>query len=213
VSPARPAGPEEPAKAPAATDGAAEEPGGVEKIDVSPDLACRERLRYLGVTFETVERIAEGACGIDAPVKVSGLADGIEVAPAISIGCDGAETLARWVREVVAPAAREKLGTVSRIVTADAYSCRNRNQAASGRMSEHALGRAVDIAAVTIAGRDVAMAQGEGTKPEEDAFRAAVRRGACSYFTTVLGPGSDASHKDHMHLDVIVRPSGYRLCQ
>ena len=40
-----------------------------------------------------------------------------------------------------------------------------------------------------------------------------VRRGACSYFTRVLGPGADASHKDHMHLDVIARTSGYRLCQ
>jgi hypothetical protein len=180
---------------------------------VPPDLACRERLRNLGVTFETVERISEGACGIDAPVKVTGLAEGVEVTPPVTMACEGAEMLARWVREVVAPAAQAKLGTVSRIATADAYSCRNRNQATSGRMSEHSLGHAVDIAAVTIAGRNVAMAQGEGPQPEEDAFRATVRRGACSYFTTVLGPGSDASHKDHMHLDVIARTNGYRLCQ
>jgi hypothetical protein len=212
-APAQPARRQEPATSSPTAEPPPPEPEGIEKIDVPPDLACRERLRNLGVTFETVEPISEGACGIDAPVKMTGVAEGVEVTPPVTMGCEGAEMFARWISEVVAPAARAKLGTVSRIATADAYSCRNRNQAASGRMSEHALGHAVDIAAVTIAGRNVTMAEGEGPQPEEDAFRATVRRGACSYFTTVLGPGSDASHKDHLHLDVIVRTSGYRLCQ
>jgi hypothetical protein len=29
---------------------------------------------------------------------------------------------------------------------------------------------------------------------------------------TVLGPGSDAYHGNHIHLDLIERPSGYRVC-
>ncbi|MBC7084727.1 MAG: extensin family protein, partial [Firmicutes bacterium] len=36
---------------------------------------------------------------------------------------------------------------------------------------------------------------------------------ACLYFTTVLSPGSDDAHKDHLHLDVIERKSGYRFCR
>uniref|UniRef100_UPI002617FC8A extensin family protein n=1 Tax=uncultured Rhizobium sp. TaxID=155567 RepID=UPI002617FC8A len=36
---------------------------------------------------------------------------------------------------------------------------------------------------------------------------------ACLYFTTVLSPGSDAAHQDHLHLDVIKRNSGFRYCR
>jgi hypothetical protein len=44
---------------------------------------------------------------------------------------------------------------------------------------------------------------------------AAFRTAACGWFTTVLGPGSDAAHADHLHLDI--QPHGssnrYRICQ
>ena len=205
--------PTEPTAEPPAAESPPSEPE-VQRIVVSPDLACRERLQHLGVTFKPVERIASGACGIEAPVAVSGLAHGVEVSPTVTMTCEGAEMLARWVGEAVGAVAQAELGgTVSRVGAADSYSCRNRNQAASGRMSEHALGHAVDIASLTIAGRIVPMSEPIGANADETAFRAAIRRSACSYFTTVLGPGSDAAHKDHMHLDVMARPSGYRLCQ
>ena len=29
-----------------------------------------------------------------------------------------------------------------------------------------------------------------------------VRTAACGWFTTVLGPGSDAAHTDHLHVDI-----------
>jgi hypothetical protein len=44
-------------------------------------------------------------------------------------------------------------------------------------------------------------------------FREAVRASACARFTTVLGPGSDAYHAGHIHLDLAVRRNGYRICQ
>jgi hypothetical protein len=46
-----------------------------------------------------------------------------------------------------------------------------------------------------------------------EAFQDAVRGAACMDFSTVLGPGSNASHADHLHLDIIARTSGYRLCE
>jgi len=36
---------------------------------------------------------------------------------------------------------------------------------------------------------------------------------ACARFTTVLGPGSDGYHEDHIHVDLMERHSGYRICQ
>ncbi|MEO6301119.1 MAG: extensin family protein, partial [Paracoccaceae bacterium] len=32
-------------------------------------------------------------------------------------------------------------------------------------------------------------------------------------FSTVLGPGSNTSHDDHLHLDIMARDNGFRLCE
>jgi hypothetical protein len=44
-------------------------------------------------------------------------------------------------------------------------------------------------------------------------FREELRKVACAKFTTVLGPGSDGYHEEHIHLDLAERRGGYRLCQ
>ena len=40
-----------------------------------------------------------------------------------------------------------------------------------------------------------------------------VLRSVCSRFSTVLGPGSDGYHEDHIHLDLMERRNNYRICQ
>ena len=35
----------------------------------------------------------------------------------------------------------------------------------------------------------------------------------CARFSTVLGPGSDGYHEDHIHLDLMERRNNYRICQ
>jgi hypothetical protein len=42
-----------------------------------------------------------------------------------------------------------------------------------------------------------------------------VRQAACGWFTTVLGPGSDEAHHDHLHVDIQQHGSSdrYRICQ
>jgi Resolvase, N terminal domain/Extensin-like protein C-terminus len=44
-------------------------------------------------------------------------------------------------------------------------------------------------------------------------FRQRLRDAACHRFNTVLGPGSDAYHADHIHVDLAERAHGYRMCQ
>jgi hypothetical protein len=44
-------------------------------------------------------------------------------------------------------------------------------------------------------------------------FHDELRESACHRFTTVLGPGSDGYHKAHIHLDLIERHQGSRMCQ
>jgi hypothetical protein len=36
---------------------------------------------------------------------------------------------------------------------------------------------------------------------------------ACARFSTVLGPGSDWYHEDHIHLDLTARRNNYKICQ
>jgi len=44
-------------------------------------------------------------------------------------------------------------------------------------------------------------------------FREGLRKSTCARFHTVLGPGSDGYHEDHVHVDLAERRSGYRMCQ
>src|SRR3712207_7448047 len=41
----------------------------------------------------------------------------------------------------------------------------------------------------------------------EASFQSAIQKAACPIFNTVLGPGSDAAHGDHLHLDLRERRS------
>lgn len=96
---------------------------------------------------------------------------------------------------------------------ASGYVCRNRNGAADGKISEHAHGNAVDIAAFVFSdGSRLEIAPREKDSTIEGAVQRAAVASACLYFTTVLDPGSDAAHETHLHLDVIKRKNGYRYC-
>ena len=44
-------------------------------------------------------------------------------------------------------------------------------------------------------------------------LRDGLRESVCARFTTVLGPGSDGYHEEHIHLDMAERNNGYRICQ
>src|SRR5262249_36388711 len=95
-----------------------------------------------------------------------------------------------------------------------AYSCRGMNDDSNARISEHAFGNALDIAAFTLAdGRTITVKDGWHGAPAEQGFLRDVQGAACTLFTTVLAPGSDAYHHDHMHVDLMRRSSGHVICQ
>jgi hypothetical protein len=48
----------------------------------------------------------------------------------------------------------------------------------------------------------------------QNRFLDAVRQSACGAFMTTLGPGSDAAHANHLHVDIQERRSrASRFCQ
>ena len=129
--------------------------------------------------------------------------------------CETALQLARWLDGAVRPALSAALPgeELAGVRQASAYVCRNRNNAEGGRISEHAFGNAVDIAGFSLkSGKELTIRPAEKEPTLEGAFQRTITAAACLYFTTVLDPGSDAAHQDHLHLDVKQRRGGYRYC-
>ncbi|MBZ8133663.1 extensin family protein [Afifella sp. IM 167] len=244
---------------------------------------CSASLRALGAKFSEQKPIdEEGGCFVPHPLSVERLLPEIAISPAATLNCATSLALARWLKEVVEPAAAELLdGARPRGLShASAYVCRHRYGNPDRKISEHAFANAVDLSAITFEDREPvpmklreppkaeeeteeaeqapgeeepaaeeeeagkAAKAGEGgakdagesakaasDKPEEasggDApaeaapskaerealFQKRIREGACRYFTTVLGPGTNAAHATHFHFDLAQRRNGYRICQ
>lgn len=177
------------------------------------DPACLARLSALGVAFSQEPPLQEGACFIAHPLKVASLGSGVAITPDAILNCRTTESLALWVRDSLVPAARTFLDArPNEIAHGSTYVCRTRNNVEGATMSEHAYANAVDIASIGFAGRPpLTVTALDGAAPEGK-FAAAIRKESCEYFTTVLGPGSDAAHASHFHFDMAERRGGYRLC-
>ena len=178
---------------------------------------CRAELEALGAVFDTQPPVDDtdiADCGIAHPVMLSEIAPGVALAPPAPMRCETALALARWVEGFAKPAA-ERLGrgALTEIRQGTVYNCRSRSSDAD-TLSEHAFGNAVDIMSFGFAeGPEVKVQPREREGSMAEAFQDAVRATACLEFTTVLGPGSDAAHADHLHLDVKSRRGDFRLCQ
>ncbi|MBF9198140.1 extensin family protein [Microvirga terrestris] len=180
--------------------------------DNNAHTACLESLSKLGLRFETRPPVQEGRCSIGNPVLLSALANGIEVAPASLMACPVAESLARWMSEMVAPEAeRQFQSTPTKLLIGTSYQCRDQRNGA--KLSEHALGNGVDVMGFEFAKRPPLTIASQPESSPEANFQSAIQKAACPIFNTVLGPGSDADHGDHLHLDLRERKGDYRICQ
>ena len=139
----------------------------------------------------------------------------VAVKPAATLACPIVSALDRWLAESVQPAAQRWFGgRVVEIKQISAYSCRGMNGNANGHISEHAFGNALDIAAFTLAdGRRISVKDGWRGTPEEQGFLHDVQAAACQQFSTVLAPGSNAYHYDHIHVDLMRRASRRVICE
>lgn len=149
-----------------------------------------------------------GVCGLERPLRVSGLSGGsVAVSPPALIDCTLTAGLDRWVRNSVQPAAQRYFGSrVVEITQIASYSCRGRDGNNWGKISEHAFGNALDMAAFRLAnGQQVTVVNAwwRGSARER-AFLQAIFAGACDEFYTVLGPGSDRFHYNHIHVDLLL---------
>jgi hypothetical protein len=176
--------------------------------------ACQLRLEKVA-TFKPLPALAgPGECGATDAVLLGSvlLADqtAVPLTPPATLRCTMAEAIADWVREDVAPAAL-KLGSPLRGVdNYDSYECRGRNRVRGATLSEHGRANALDVRGFRLAnGETVGLTDVNAAKE----WREAMRASACARFSTVLGPGSDGNHEQHIHLDLAERRGNYKTCE
>ena len=134
----------------------------------------------------------------------------VSVKPAAILRCTMASAIADWIRTDIAPLAASLGSTISDLDNFDSFECRGRNRVAGARLSEHGRANALDVRALKLAnGRSISLT--DRTVPRE--MRETVLHSVCARFSTVLGPGSDWYHEDHIHLDLMERRNNYRICQ
>jgi hypothetical protein len=180
----------------------------------APPSACRLRLTAdLAVAPSLPPPVGAGECGVEDIVRLEAvvLADKSRVAvtPPATMRCEFAEAIVRWVREDVAPTVRSLDSALRGIDNYASYDCRGRNRVVGARLSEHGKANALDVRSVKLANGTVVGLTDPNVAKD---FREGLRKMTCARFTTVLGPGSDGYHEDHVHVDLAERRSGYRIC-
>ena len=134
----------------------------------------------------------------------------VSVKPAAILRCTMASAIADWVRTDIAPLALSLGSVISDLDNFNSFECRGRNRVVGAQLSEHGRANALDVRAFKLAnGRSISLT--DRTVSRE--VRESVLHSVCARFSTVLGPGSDWYHEDHIHLDLMERRNDYRICQ
>ena len=196
---------------PAGTDKAAEQ-----AAPAPPPLsACRLALtEEIAIAPSIPDIKGAGGCGGEDLVRLEAVVlpdkRRVSVKPAAILRCAMASAIADWIRTDMAPLAARLGSSISDLDNFDSFECRGRNRVAGARLSEHGRANALDIRAIKLAnGRSISLT--DRTVPRET--RESVLHSMCARFPTVLGPGSDWYHEDHIHLDLMERRNNYKICQ
>jgi hypothetical protein len=157
-------------------------------------------------------------CGIAEPVRLSsiGLANSgtIDLPDHPILDCQFALTFTEFVQDLMAPLATAMVGSGIVGLATGGYSCRSPIRLPSGNPNPHAKGIAIDLSAISLADhRRIAI--GHEADSTEALFVRTMRQAACGWFTTVLGPGTNAAHAEHFHFDVLRHGASdnYRICE
>ncbi|MBN9885959.1 extensin family protein [Salipiger abyssi] len=185
-------------------------------VSMVQDALARQRERIRGAVCgdpdlqgETIGFVPGriSACGLRDAIELRSVS-GVRLSQKAVIDCTTARALKRWVERGVKPAVGRQGGGVAGLRVAAHYACRTRNNQPGAKVSEHGKGRAIDIAAIRLRdGSEMNVLQHWGSGDRGRALRQ-MHKAACGPFGTVLGPGSDGFHRDHIHLDTARYRSG-----
>jgi hypothetical protein len=178
-------------------------------------------VRLIPREFADAERVrrfwqcARG-CGVRNAWRLRSV-NGVKLSQPLVMNCAVANTMfSHWVEvQVVQPAAERRFGErVTELTVPAGYSCRTRNSVRGAKLSEHAHGNAMDISGFRFEGGDHVTVEQGGL---QDARNASSWRMSgpvpVGPFKTVLGPGVDRNHNDHLHVDLQRHRSGGSYCR
>jgi hypothetical protein len=175
--------------------------------------SCFQELRAIGAKFTVAAATVDyGKCHVENPVNLRSVTikqNTIILPEAPLLNCKFALQFSKWLSESGAPILSAQLNSpVERISTGPGFECRGRNGDGSAKVSEHGYGNAVDISTFRLR-------NGKTLDVGDSTLLPGVRASACGYFTTVLGPGSNAAHASHFHFDMGAhgKSGNYRICQ
>ena len=197
----------------------ADKPGAGKPAEAAPPpekqvSACRLALtEEIAIAPSIPDIRGPGGCGGEDLVRLGAIVlpdkRRVAVKPAAILRCTMASAIADWVRKDMVPLAASLGSTISDLDNFDSFECRGRNRIAGAMLSEHGKADALDVRAIKLAnGQSIGLT--DRTMSRE--VRERVLHSVCSRFSTVLGPGSDWYHEDHIHLDLAQRRND-RICQ
>ena len=133
----------------------------------------------------------------------------VPLTPPATLRCSMATAIADWVRTDIAPLTQKLGSEIAGLDNYDSYECRGFNRIPGAHLSEHGRANALDVRAFRLAdGRSIGLTD---THVAHET-REAVLHSVCSRFVTVLGPGSDGYHEEHIHLDLMEHQNHFKLC-
>lgn len=174
---------------------------------------CFQMLRAMGAKFTVAAATVDyGKCSVENPVNLRSVTvkqNTISLPEAPLLNCKFALQFSKWLSESGAPILSAQLDSpVERISTGPGFECRGRSGDGTAKVSEHGYGNAVDISTFRLR-------NGKTLHVGDSTLLPGVRASACGYFTTVLGPGTNAAHASHFHFDMGAHGTSgnYRICQ
>lgn len=174
---------------------------------------CFAALKAVAV-IKQLPSIHKGGCIADDVVSLEAVTmpdkRTIPLHPAATLRCSMASEITAWMRDDMAPLIATLGSPLKSIDNLDSFTCRGRNNIPGAKLSEHGKANALDMRGFTLENGSKTVLTDPHLSRD---FRMATRETVCKRFHTVLGPGSDGYHEEHIHLDLEQRRNDYRICQ
>lgn len=170
---------------------------------VVSDPACMEKLKGMGVQFDTLGTVQNGSyggvtCSIQNAVALTGTA--IPFGARLQMTCDMAIAMEQFGQKIKAQGVTGYYGIGS---TRECGPMRDKSGNKPGTITNHALGQAVDISGVIVGGRKISMGSFVNAPGTPDGLLTAqLKAVACSTFRGVLSPSYSGYVGTYVHFHV-----------